>query len=833
MPPDFEAAYRAVTTRDGRFDGQFVTAVRSTGIYCRPACPARTPHRRNVTFYPTAAAAQAAGYRACRRCLPDAAPGSPEWNLRADTVGAAMRLIGDGVIDREGVSGLAGRLGYSERHLSRMLLAELGVGPLGLARARRADIARVLLINTALPIADIAFAAGFSSVRQFNDTIREVYAADPSTLRAARAAPQSVAGALTLKLPLRPPLNGTALLQFLAARAVPGVEVVRGRSYARSLRLPQGAGTAVLTFPPDSDAAGAAIRGPVTVTATLRLAHMSDLAPAVERCRRLLDADADPVGIGAVLGSDPALSAAVRAAPGLRLPGAVDGPEILIRALVGQQVSVAAARTALGRLAAATGELIAPAGRAVASDGAVGMETVISAPANRVTASGRNGHAFVTDSPAPGATSPGRVAGMESVTSVAGGFGDDDPAALGSRLTHLFPSPAALTSLGPDGIGGPRRRATAIVEAARDMADGTLAVHAGRRADELTAELVARPGIGPWTAGYVAMRVLGDPNVLLTGDLALRNGAAALGLAADPAGLLKRAEAWRPFRSYAGMYLWRASAPAPNRSADRPAGPGRRAAPGAERQTPAPDRGGRRSGPIAAADLEARPKSASTHRHERADMTRTANPTVGAEVRGAGPVRALTSATRMSAKAGRADAGAAASGIDLARTCTVDTPVGPFTVVVADVDRGPAVLASGWTGDAGELLGLIAPGIRPSRTERVRSIAGVTDRVIAYHAGDVTAIDDVPVLQQGGEFLRHAWATLRDVPAGSPVSYTELARRAGRPAAVRAAGSACSRNAAALFVPCHRVLPAGGGVGGFRWGASVKRWLLDHEADAA
>jgi len=512
MPPDFEVAYRAVTTRDGRFDGQFVTAVRTTGIYCRPACPARTPHRRNVTFYPTAAAAQAAGYRACRRCLPDAAPGSPEWNLRADTVGAAMRLIGDGVIDREGVPGLAQRLGYSERHLARMLVAELGASPLALARARRADTARILLTGTTLPISDIAFAAGFSSIRQFNDTIREVYATDPSTLRATRSVAPAVPGTLSLRLPVRAPFHGTALLEFLAARAVPGVEVVEGRSYTRTLRLPAGTGIATLTFPPDATDAAASgphwrpdatpdapgTRAPTAISAELRLTHLSDLAPAVDRCRRLLDADADPTGIAAVLRADPALTRSVDTAPGLRLPGAVDGPEILIRALIGQQVSVAAARTALGRLAHTVGE---------------------------------------------------RVEGAE-----------DGPALL-------FPSPDGIAALGPDAIAGPRRRAAAIAAAAADMATGQLAVHAGRRTPELTADLVARPGIGTWTAGYVAMRVLGDPDVLLTGDLALRHGAAALGLPGDPVALHQAAERWRPFRSYAGMYLWRAAPPVVRRRA--------------------------------------------------------------------------------------------------------------------------------------------------------------------------------------------------------------------------------------------------------------------------
>ena len=488
MIADTDAAYRAVQTRDARFDGQFFTAVRTTGIYCRPACPARTPLRRNVDFYPTSAAAQAAGFRACRRCLPDAAPGSPEWNLRADTVGAAMRLIGDGVVDREGVPGLAHRLGYTPRHLGRMLAAEVGATPLALARARRAHTARVLLTTTALPIGDIAFASGFSSIRQFNDTIREVYATDPTSLRSHRQPMAAAPGTLTLRLAVRAPFAGQALLNFLGARAVAGVEYVRDRTYARTLSLPAGKATAHLEFP--------AVGEPTIVTATLRLEYLSDLVPAIDRCRRLLDADADPVSVDDQLAADPLLAGSVRRSPGLRLPGAVDGPEILLRAIFGQQVSVASARTTLARLTA----------------------------------------------------SVGRPLGFDASSS---GF---DP-----LLTHLFPSPDDLAELDPAKIPGPRRRADSINVANRAIADGELVVDAGRRADELSADLTALPGIGPWTAQYVCMRVLGDPDVLMTGDLVLRQGATALGLPADARALADHAQRWSPFRSYAGLHLWQAA----------------------------------------------------------------------------------------------------------------------------------------------------------------------------------------------------------------------------------------------------------------------------------
>ncbi|WP_033440059.1 AlkA N-terminal domain-containing protein [Saccharothrix sp. NRRL B-16314] len=317
---DDERAYRAVAARDARFDGCFILAVRTTRIYCRPSCPAMTPKRRNAEFYPTAAAAQSAGYRACRRCLPDAVPGSPEWNLRADLAARAMRLISDGVVEREGVPGLASRLGYSERHLTRVLTAEVGAGPLALARAHRAHSARLLIETTDLSFADIAFAAGFASVRQFNDTIRTVFAATPSTMRAARAA-SATAGRITLRLPYRPPFDAAGLLAYFRVNAIPGVEHVTDDSYARSLRLPHGQATVLL-----EPAAG-------HVSCSLRLTDLRDLGSAVSRVRRLLDLDADPVAVDDFLSTDPALRPSVLARPGVRLPGSVDGAETLLRAL--------------------------------------------------------------------------------------------------------------------------------------------------------------------------------------------------------------------------------------------------------------------------------------------------------------------------------------------------------------------------------------------------------------------------------------------------------------------------------------------------------------------
>src|SRR4051812_1086682 len=294
-PLDQERCYRAVASRDARFDGWFFTAVRTTGIYCRPSCPARTPLARNVSFFSTAAAAQAAGFRACRRCRPDAAPGSPAWDVRADVVARAMRLIRDGEVERSGVPGLAARLGYSERQLHRLLVGELGVGPLALARAQRAQTARVLIETTDLPMADIAFAAGFASIRQFNDTVREVFASTPTELRGTKHVPGSGApGWLTLRLAARAPYAAAEVLLFLGAHAVPGLEEWDGTTFSRVLDLPHGPAIVRLSPAPD---------GGASVTARLRLTELRDLGVAVTRCRRLLDLDAHPAALHAGLGA--------------------------------------------------------------------------------------------------------------------------------------------------------------------------------------------------------------------------------------------------------------------------------------------------------------------------------------------------------------------------------------------------------------------------------------------------------------------------------------------------------------------------------------------------
>ena len=350
MYDDFDRCYRAVQSKDARFDGWFVTAVHTTGIYCRPSCPVRLPFARNVRFYPTSAAAQLGGFRACKRCRPDASPGSPEWNVRGDVVARAMRLITDGTVDREGVTGLAAKVGYTARQLERLLQAEVGAGPLALARAQRSQAARVLIETTDMAFSDVAFAAGFSSIRQFNDTIRAASDSTPTELRRkaiTRFDRHAVtAGSVSLRLAVRTPFAYEGVFGHLGATAVPGCEEVRDGALRRTLRLPHGSGVVSLT--PNSD----------HVLCNLQLDDFRDLSTAIARCRRLLDLDADPQAVIDVLATDPHLRPLVAKAPGQRIPRTVDECELAIRVILGQQVSTKAARTHAARLVAAYGQTI-------------------------------------------------------------------------------------------------------------------------------------------------------------------------------------------------------------------------------------------------------------------------------------------------------------------------------------------------------------------------------------------------------------------------------------------------------------------------------------------
>jgi AraC family transcriptional regulator of adaptative response / DNA-3-methyladenine glycosylase II len=490
---DADRFWHAIEAADPRFDGWVFCGVSTTGIYCRPSCPARTPKRENVRFFASAAAAQAAGFRACKRCRPDATPGSPEWDVRADLVGRAMRLIADGVIDREGVTGLAARLGYTERHVHRRLLAAVGAGPLALARAQRAQTARILLETTTVPIAAIALASGFQSVRQFNATIQAVFATTPGGLRARvrREGRAEDSGSLSLRLPYRAPLDATGLLAFLALRAVPGVEEARDGAYRRSLRLPHGTGTVALR-PADG-----------YIDARFRLEDLRDLGAAMTRSRQLLDLDSDPRAVADALRGDPLLGALVRAAPGRRVPGHVDPHELAVRAILGQQVSVRGAATLAGRLA-------------------------------------------------------------ES-------FGEELERPLGG-VTHVFPSAARLAEVDLGRVGMPSARRHALAALVAALASGKLVLDAGSERAEARELLLALPGVGSWTAEYIAMRALRDPDAFPATDLGVRRALELLGHDGAPAAAEQASQRWRPYRAYAVQHLWASLAHAvPAASAASPA----------------------------------------------------------------------------------------------------------------------------------------------------------------------------------------------------------------------------------------------------------------------
>jgi AraC family transcriptional regulator of adaptative response / DNA-3-methyladenine glycosylase II len=440
-----ESLYRAVASRDRRFEGRFVVAVTSTGIYCRPGCPAKIPLRKNVRFYRHPAAAEAAGFRACARCRPDAVA----WNGTSSTVKRALQLIDAGALGDANVERLAERLGVGDRHLRRLFASHVGTSPLQVAQTRRAHFARQLIDETGLPLAEIAFAAGFGSVRRFNAAMQRAFGRTPTELRARKRVVADDA-ALTLSLPVRAPFAWEPLLEFLSQRAIPGVESIVDGVYRRTT----GDGGVVAVHAARNGDAPA-------LQATLRVKSARGLRDAVERIRRLFDVAADPTAIGETLARDAALRPAVRACPGRRVPGGWDGLEVAIRAILGQQISVARASVLAGRLVAAWGRPLSEA-EVAATDGA---------------------------------------------------------------LTHVFPTARALAEAGGDAIakrvGMPRARGVAIATLAQAVADGALVLDGTLPLETLVEKLCALPGVGMWTAQYLGMR-LGEPDAFPAGDLWLR-----------------------------------------------------------------------------------------------------------------------------------------------------------------------------------------------------------------------------------------------------------------------------------------------------------------------
>ncbi|MEM7094938.1 MAG: AlkA N-terminal domain-containing protein [Actinomycetota bacterium] len=467
-----DQCYRALRARDARFDGRFIVGVRTTGIYCRPSCPTPIqPLRRNIDFFITVAAAQRSGLRACKRCRPDAVPGSPEWDTRGDLIGRAMRLIERGRLDTGSVAELASDLGVTERHLRRLMIEAVGAPPLSIARAQRAQTARTLIETTDLTFTEVAFAAGFSSLRQFNDTIRAVFDATPTKLRGGARSTPSRPGRLSIRLPHRRPLAADHLLPWWAGRSVHGVAEVDDATIRTALRLPRGTGVAELTPGPES-----------WVDCILELQDIADLAPAVAQCRAMLDLDADPDQIDETLAALEALRPLVIRRPGLRSPGSTDGFATCVFAILGQQRSVAAARTIAGRI----------------------VERV--------------------DGPSEG------------------------------EVLRPFPTAAALADADLDGLGLNGRAIETIHRLATTFTDRVDELGPGGDQRSIADELLAIKGIGPWTVNYIAMRVFGDPDVFLAGDLIAERVATGFGLDATDL------EQVRPWRSYVTHHLWAASA---------------------------------------------------------------------------------------------------------------------------------------------------------------------------------------------------------------------------------------------------------------------------------
>jgi len=486
---DAKTCYRALRTRDARFDGRFFTAVRSTGIYCRPICPASAPKLANCEFVPSAAAAQEQGYRPCMRCRPEASPGTPTWLGTSAAVSRAVRLIASGALDEADVGQLAARLGMGDRHLRRLFLKHLGASPIAVAQTQRIHFAKKLIDETALPMSEVALASGFRSIRRFNDAILKTFDRAPRDMRRVAAVRKDASG-LTLKLAYRPPFRWASLAGYLAGRATAGVESVDRQAYRRTVRV--GGSPGWIEVRP--------AKGANHLVATLHLSGAGGLVETADRIRRLFDLGAEPREIAACLRGDPRIGPLVKRFPGVRVPGAWDGFELAVRAILGQQITVKAATTLAGRLAEGYGEKLPP--------------------------------------------------------------DDRRP----QQLRYLFPEPRRLARARLERIGLPRARARTIATLAAAVVDGKLKLEPSSPYDETVEKLVSLPGIGAWTAQYVAMRALGYPDAFPSGDLGLQRAVTTeAGTRSTATELETIAEAWRPWRAYAAICLWLANPPAAGR----------------------------------------------------------------------------------------------------------------------------------------------------------------------------------------------------------------------------------------------------------------------------
>ena len=474
MNLDWKICSRARLARDARFDGKFFIAVKTTGIYCRPICRARTSREENILYFPTAAAAAEAGFRPCLRCRPECSPGTPAWLGTKNTVSRALRLISESGLNDGGVESLARRLGVGSRHLRRLFLRHLGASPIAVAQTRRLHFAKKLIDETRLPMTQIALASGFGCVRQFNETIRKVYSRTPTQIRKlARKTAAEPENQYLFHLQFRPPYNWQGILAFLAARATPGVEVVDSGIYRRSFSFRGHYGFFEVSLDETNDA----------LAARVQFDDPQSLFFIVERVRTMFDVNADWPTIVRTLGVDPVFARQVKADPGLRVPGCWNGFELATRAILGQQITVNGATTLAGRIVKRFGQTV------------------------------------------PGA----------------------------ADLTHLFPPPEVLADANLASVGLPKKRAETIRSLARAVSDGEITFDASRELDDFVGHFCEIPGIGKWTAQYVAMRALAEPDAFPSGDLGLMH---ALNLK-NPRELERRSEAWRPWRAYAAMYLWK------------------------------------------------------------------------------------------------------------------------------------------------------------------------------------------------------------------------------------------------------------------------------------
>jgi AraC family transcriptional regulator of adaptative response / DNA-3-methyladenine glycosylase II len=492
MHLDREACYRALLARDTRFDGQFFTAVRTTGIYCRPICPARPPKLCNIVFMPSAAAAEDAGFRPCLRCRPEVSPDIAAWHGTASTVSRALALIAAGALNGNDVGGLAGRLGMGERQLRRLFQKHLGASPTAVAQTRRSLFAKQLITDTQLSMTDVALAAGFGSVRRFNDTFRKLYGRAPRSLRRGIAVTKIDNSAVALILPYKPPYDWSAMVGFLSARAIPGVENVRADRYARTISIGEAYGTIEIQRADPR-------RGLHALTATIRFPTVTALPIIVDRIRRIFDLGADPAAIGGHLSADEYLAPLVAARPGLRVPGAWDGFELAVRGILGQQITIGAATRLAGTLVAACGTPLPPSDNSGAS-----------------------------------------------------------------ALSFVFPSPARLAETDlPAMLGMPRARAASISSLAEAVIANPRLFEPAQGLEDAVTRLKALPGIGEWTAQYIAMRALREPDAFPAADIGLLRAAATKAGRPTPEQLLARAASWRPWRAYAALHLWTSAAATP------------------------------------------------------------------------------------------------------------------------------------------------------------------------------------------------------------------------------------------------------------------------------